>query len=75
MPAAAAYQLTVTELGTACGPGSDGNPCDDENPCTSSDTCDTGACVGTPVANDTPCRRRQLVQRSRHLPIRNVAAA
>jgi hypothetical protein len=49
------YQLTVTVVGTACGPGSDGVACDDENACTDGDACDGGACVGSPVANGTPC--------------------
>lgn len=49
------YQLTITQFGTTCGPGSDGNACDDENACTSADTCQSGGCVGTPAVNGTSC--------------------
>ncbi len=51
-----AYQLTVTEFGTACTlPGSDGLSCDDGNACTASDNCQSGSCVGTPVADGNTC--------------------
>lgn len=53
---AGAYQVTVTQLGTACSqPGSDGNPCDDGNPCTSADVCVDGTCAGVAAEDGAPC--------------------